>query len=430
MIALIVVILLIALILVRVPVAFAVYAAGLVGLVVVGGVELAVNAMETSPFAAVRKNSLSAIPLFILMAQLMLTSGLMDTVFDAARSLVGRIPGGTAVASVGAGTAFGAVSGSSTAAAATLAQTSTRRMLKEGYSKETSTAVVAVVGTLAAMLPPSIILVFYAITAEAPVGDMLIAGLVPGLLVAVSLLVVLAVGYLRKPENMPKGNPSPVGEKISLILKSSPMLAVFLLVIGAIFLGVVTPTESAALGVLASLVIVIACRRWSMRGFGVAVLETVKTSAMIFAIIMSAHVLGDFLTETQITPTMVDAIENSGLNSIVIIFLIALIYLVLGFFMDQIAIIALTVPVTLPLVEALGYDPVWFGVVVILLAETGMVTPPMGINVFIVSRESGVSPMTVFRGAFPYVVAMVLLAAVFILLPEIVLWLPGLSGAG
>ena len=162
---LIVVILLIALILLRIPVAFAVFATGLLGLVMTGGIDSAVHAMETSPFAAVRKNSLSAIPLFILMAQLMLMSGLMDKVFDAARALVGRMPGGTAVASVGAGTAFGAVSGSSTAAAATLAQTSTRRMLQEGYTKETSTALVAVVGTLAAMLPPSIILVFYAVTA-------------------------------------------------------------------------------------------------------------------------------------------------------------------------------------------------------------------------------------------------------------------------
>ncbi|MGO3789481.1 MAG: TRAP transporter large permease subunit, partial [Corynebacterium variabile] len=205
MIVLVVVVLLIALILLRVPVAFAVFAAGLLGLVLTGGFAEAIHSMETSPFASVRKNSLSAIPLFILMAQLMLMSGLMDKVFDAARALVGRMPGGTAIASVGAGTAFGAVSGSSTAAAATLAQTSTLRMLKEGYTKETSTALVAVVGTLAAMLPPSIILVFYAVTAEAPVGDMLIAGLLPGLMVAVSMLVVIAIGYFRRPDEMPKG---------------------------------------------------------------------------------------------------------------------------------------------------------------------------------------------------------------------------------
>jgi C4-dicarboxylate transporter DctM subunit len=425
---LIVVILLIALILLRIPVAFAVFATGLLGLVMTGGIDSAVHAMETSPFAAVRKNSLSAIPLFILMAQLMLMSGLMDKVFDAARALVGRMPGGTAVASVGAGTAFGAVSGSSTAAAATLAQTSTRRMLQEGYTKETSTALVAVVGTLAAMLPPSIILVFYAVTAEAPVGDMLIAGLLPGLLVAVSMLVVIAIGYFRKPDEMPKGTRTSMKEKTKLIVESSPMLLVFLCVVGAIFFGIVTPTESAAVGVLASLVIVLARKQWSNRGFGKAVLATVKTSAMIFAIIMSAHVLGDFLTETRVTPTMVDAIEDSGLPALAVVFLIALIYLVLGFFMDQIAIIALTVPVTLPLIEALGYDPVWFGVVVILLAETGMVTPPMGLNVFIVSRESGVPPITVFKGAFPYVIAMLVLTTIFILWPDLVLWLPSMAG--
>lgn len=428
MIVLVVVVLLIALILLRVPVAFAVFAAGLLGLVLTGGFTEAIHSMETSPFASVRKNSLSAIPLFILMAQLMLMSGLMDKVFDAARALVGRMPGGTAIASVGAGTAFGAVSGSSTAAAATLAQTSTLRMLKEGYTKETSTALVAVVGTLAAMLPPSIILVFYAVTAEAPVGDMLIAGLLPGLMVAVSMLVVIAIGYFRRPDEMPKGTRTSVKEKATLVLESTPMLLVFLGVIGAIFFGIVTPTESAAVGVFASLVIVIARKRWSAKGFSMAVLSTVKTSAMIFAIIMSAHVLGDFLTETRVTPRMVDAIEDSGLPALAIVFLIALIYLVLGFFMDQIAIIALTVPITLPLIEALGYDPVWFGVIVILLAETGMVTPPMGLNVFIVSRESGVPPIAVFKGAFPYVVAMLVLTAIFILWPDVVLWLPSISG--
>lgn len=428
MIVLVVVVLLIALILLRAPVAFAVFAAGLLGLVLTGGFAEAIHSMETSPFASVRKNSLSAIPLFILMAQLMLMSGLMDKVFDAARALVGRMPGGTAIASVGAGTAFGAVSGSSTAAAATLAQTSTLRMLKEGYTKETSTALVAVVGTLAAMLPPSIILVFYAVTAEAPVGDMLIAGLLPGLMVAVSMLVVIAIGYVRRPDEMPKGTKSSMKEKAVLFLESSPMILVFLCVIGAIFFGIVTPTESAAVGVLASLIIVVGRKRWSAKGFSMAVLATVKTSAMIFAIIMSAHVLGDFLTETRVTPRMVDAIEDSGLPALGIVFLIALIYLVLGFFMDQIAIIALTVPITLPLIEALGYEPVWFGVIVILLAETGMVTPPLGLNVFIVSRESGVPPITVFKGAFPYVIAMLVLTTIFILWPEVVLWLPSIAG--
>lgn len=263
MLALSIIILLVILVMMRVPVSFAVFTAGLVGLLILGGPALAVHAMETAPFAAVRSNSLSAIPLFILMAQLMLLSGLLDSLFDAARSAVGRIPGGTAVATVGAGAAFAAVSGSSTAAAATLAQTSTARMLREGYRKGTATGLVAVVGTLAAMIPPSIILVFYAITAEAPVGKVLVAGFFPGIVIAFGLVVTMYLGFLRDRSAAPKGERSPFGTKLRHLAKASPLLVVFLAVVGSIFLGVASPTEAAALGVLASLILVIACRRWN-----------------------------------------------------------------------------------------------------------------------------------------------------------------------
>lgn len=424
MLALLIIILLIALIILRTPVSFAIFGAAIAGLILLEGPELAVAAMETSPFAAVRSNSLSAVPLFILMAQLMLMSGLLDSLFDAARSVVGRIPGGTAIASVGAGTAFAAVSGSSTAAAATLAQTSSTRMIREGYHKGTATGLVAVVGTLAAMIPPSIILVFYAITAEAPVGDVLIAGFFPGLLVAASLIVVMYLGFLKDKESAPHGESYTWKQKSSYFLQSSPLLLIFIAVVGSIFFGIATPTEAAALGVLAALILVVAKGRWDTKQFGHTILDTVKTTGMIFAIIMSAHVLGHFLTETRVTPTLVEAIGNSSLSPLLIMLLIGVVYVVLGFFMDQIAIIALTVPVTLPIVEALGYDAVWFGIFVVLLAETGMVTPPMGLNVFVVSKAVRINPIVVFRGAFPYVIAMFIIALAFLLWPELVLWVP------
>jgi C4-dicarboxylate transporter DctM subunit len=427
MLAVIIALLLIALILLRVPVSFAIFGNGLLGLLFLGGPGLAVNVMETAPFAAVRSNSLSAIPLFILMAQLILMSGLLDSLFDAARSLVGRVTGGTAVASVGAGAAFAAISGSSTASAATLAKTSTKRMLEEGYRKETATGLVAVVGTLAAMVPPSIILVFYAITAEAQVGKMLIAGFFPGIIIAIGIVITMYLGFLRDRTAAPRGERSPWRTKVRYFAQASPLLIIFVIVIGTIFTGIASPTESAAIGVLGALILVIARRRWNAHEFGEAVLDTVKTSAMIFAIMMSAQVLGVFLTETQVTTKMVNAIADSGWNSVVIMLLIGLVYLVLGFFMDQIAIIALTVPITLPIVEGLGYDPIWFGVFVVLLAETGMVTPPMGINVFVVSKAVRVNPLIVFKGAAPYVVMTVILAVIFLLWPDIVMWVPNLQ---
>ncbi|MGP9723210.1 TRAP transporter large permease [Corynebacterium sp. AOP40-9SA-29] len=427
MLALSILLLLVVLVMLRVPVSFAVFAAGLVGLLFIGGPGLALHAMESAPFAAVRSNSLSAIPLFILMAQLMLLSGLLDSLFDAARSFVGRISGGTAVATVGAGAAFAAVSGSSTAAAATLAQTSTTRMLKEGYRTGTATGLVAVVGTLAAMIPPSIILVFYAITAEAPVGKVLVAGFFPGIVIALSLVVTMYLGFLRDKSAAPKGERSSFGTKLRYLVKASPLLVVFIAVVGSIFFGIASPTEAAALGVLASLVLVIALRRWNTRAVGVAILETVKTSAMIFAIIISAGILGIFITETRVTPKLVESIGGSSWNPFIIMLLIGVVYIVLGFFMDQIAIIALTVPVTLPVVEALGYDPIWFGIYVVLLAEAGMVTPPMGINVFVVAKAVRVNPITVFKGAFPYVLATMVIAVIFLIWPEVVMWVPNLQ---
>lgn len=424
MLALSVVVLLLLLILIRVPVSFAILGAGLVGLFVIGDGNVVDGVMQTVPATSVMSYSLSAVPLFILMAHLIMLSGLLDSLFGAARAVVGRIRGGTAVASIGAGTAFASVSGSSTAAAATLAQTSTLKMIDEGYSPRTAGGLVAVVGTLAAMIPPSIILVFYAITAEVSVGDQLIAGALPGVIIACSLVVMLYVTMLRDPDSVPRGTSATWSEKGRALLTASPLVFVFAAVVGSIYLGIATPTEAAALGSLASLILVIARKRFTLVAIGRTLVETTKSTAMIFAIIIGAHVFGHFLTETRVTPTLVAWIGDLAVPAFVIMLFIATIYVVLGFFMDQIAIIALTVPVVLPLVEALGYDPIWFGVFMVLLAEVGLVTPPMGLNVFVVARSAGRRVEEVFRGAFPYVIAMLLVALLFLIFPEIVLWVP------
>ena len=424
MLALAIVVLLLVLILIRVPVSFAILGAGIIGLFAVGGFGVVDGVMQTVPATSVMSYSLSAVPLFILMAHLLMLSGLLDSLFDAARAIVGRIRGGTAVASIGAGTAFASVSGSSTAAAATLAQTSTLKMIDEDYSPKTASGLVAVVGTLAAMIPPSIILVFYAITAEVSVGDVLIAGALPGVIIACALVVMLYVTMLRDPEAAPSGQPSTWAEKGRALGTAAPLALVFLAVVGSIYLGWATPTEAAALGSVAAMILVIARGRFSLAGVGHTLVETTKSTAMIFAIIIGAHVFGHFLTETKVTPTLVAWIGDLTLPAFVIMLCIGIVYVVLGFFMDQIAIIALTVPVVLPLVVELGYDPIWFGVFMVLLAEVGLVTPPMGLNVFVVARSAGRRVEEVFRGAFPYVIAMLAVALLFLIFPGIVLWIP------
>ncbi|EKT79832.1 hypothetical protein WSS_A25790 [Rhodococcus opacus M213] len=424
MIALLLLLVLVALIVVRVPVSFAILGSGLLGLVLLHTAGEVNGILEVVPVSSVQSLSLSAIPLFILMAHLLLMSGLMDSLFDAGRTLFGRTPGGTGIASTLAGVGFSAVSGSSTAAAATLAKTSSKRMIEEGYRPETATGIVASVGTLAGMIPPSIILVFYAVTAEASVGDLIIAGIVPGLIIAVALLVTMFVPILLNPSRAPAGQSSTWSEKANAMLPATPIAAIFAVVVGAIYFGIATPTESAALGVLASVILVVARRKWSFPGFVHATIETVKTSGMIFAIVIAAHVFGYAFTETKVADNLLGWVGGLTVPSLVIMAIIMVIYLVLGFFMDQVAIIALTVPIVLPLVETLGYDAVWFGVFVVLMGEIGLITPPLGLNVFVVARAAGRDTMEVFRGALPYAAAMVVVATVFILWPEIVLWLP------
>ena len=427
--AAVIIVILVALIVLRVPVSFAILGSGLVGLVLLHSTqpEAITGIMEAIPVGSVQSLSLSAIPLFILMAHLMLMSGLMDSLFDAGRALLGRVPGGTGIASTLAGVGFSAVSGSSTAAAATLAKTTGGRMIAEGYRPTTATGIVASVGTLAGMIPPSIVLVFYAVTADANVSDVIIAGIVPGLIIAAALLITMFIPVIYDRSRVPSGQPVPWRDKLAKLAGAVPIAAVFAIVVGTIYFGIATPTESAAIGCVAALLLVAAQRRLSIAGLIDTIVDTVKISAMIFAIIIAAHVFGYAFTETKAADNLVDWVVELGAPTFVIMALITLLYLVLGFFMDQVAIIALTVPIVLPLVESLGYDAVWFGIFVVLMGEIGLITPPLGLNVFVVARASGRDTMEVFRGAFPYACAMVVVAIVFIVWPEIVLWLPNQS---
>lgn len=416
--------LLLVLIIIGVPVSFAILATGVVGLLSLGGLDLLNGVSQFAPASAVMSYSLSAAPLFIFMANLVLKSGLVDNLFTAARVIVGRAKGGTGVASVAAGAIFAAVSGSSTASAATLGQTSTVKMIDEGYAPKTASGLVAVVGTLAAMIPPSIILVFYAVTADIGVGDVLIAGIIPGLIIATVLVVTMYITGLSNSSAMPGGVPTTMREKFGAAVNALPVLVLFAVVIGLVFFGIATPTESAAIGCIAAFVLLCIRRKASLENLVAAFVETTKTSAMILAIIMGAEVFGHFLVETRVAPNLVDWMSGLPISPFAVMLIISLFYLILGFFLDQIAILALTVPVVLPLVEQFGYDPVWFGIFIVLLAEIGLVTPPMGLNAFVVARSAGRPVGEVFLGAVPYLVAMLIVAFVFLVWPEIVLWLP------
>jgi tripartite ATP-independent transporter DctM subunit len=418
--------LLLVLILLRVPIAFAILIAGLTGMVAVDGWDAAFAVIQVIPITASGKYSLAAIPLFILMAHFVLASGALGSLFESARVLVGRVRGGTGIAAVLAGAGFASVSGSSTAAAATLAHTSTGEMVRQGYSPRLATGAVASAGTLAAMIPPSILLIFYAITAETSVGQTLLAGLVPGILMAAALCTVVYVQALRG--QAPAGEAFAFAQKLRAVTGLLPIGILFILVVGAVFFGITTATEAAAVGALGALGLMIAYGKASWANIRDAITGTVTSSVMIMFIIVGAHVFGHFLAESRVTPSVVDAVSAWEVPSVVIMLGIVAVYLVLGFFMDQMAIIALTVPVTLPLVEALGYDPIWFGIVVILGAEIGLVTPPLGLNAFVTARASRIPLETVFLGAVPFILGMLIIVVLVFVFPQLALFIPELMG--
>lgn len=428
MLVLAITILLLALILLRVPIAFAILISGTIGLLALGGPTDVVGVLMTIPQSAVGNNSLAAIPLFILMAQFVLHSGALSSLFDSAKVLVGRMRGGTAHAAVGAGAIFAAVSGSSTAAAATLAHTSTGELIRQGYDKKLSAGVVAAAGTLAAMIPPSVLLIFYAITAEAGVGPTLIAGIIPGILVALALIITITVLISFNSSSAPRGEDSSGSEKLRSLGGLLPVAGLFILVVGLVFLGVTTATEAAAVGCLGALGLMFAKKKFTWATLTKSFTEALSSSIMILTIIMAAHVFGHFITESQVTPRLVDTLSTLPVAPIIIVGIIAVGYLLLGFFMDQMAIIALTVPVTLPVVTELGFDPIWFGIVVILLAEIGLITPPLGLNVFVVAQAAKMPVEDVFRGSLPFVFAILAVGILLFAFPQIVLILPEMMG--
>jgi tripartite ATP-independent transporter DctM subunit len=362
--------------------------------------------------------------MFILMAVFVIASRIADEMFDTVVIWVGRVRGGLAIATAFAGAGFGAISGSSTAGAATLASTSLPAMLRHGYERRMANGVVAISGTLAMLIPPSVAAILYALVADQDVGKMLIAGIVPGILVALTIAGTVVYLLWRDPDKAPEGRSYTFGEKIRSLRVTGAMLLLVLLVTGVIYLGVATPTEASGLGAFGALLIAVYRRRLTPRQFLKAVTGAANTSAMITLIIVGAHVFGYFLTITQKTQQIIQLVTSLDVNRFVIVAIIIAIYIVLGLFMDQVAILVLTVPILLPVVTSLGFDPIWFGIIVILTAEVGMVTPPVGMNCFVVARYTGRPVDEVFAGVFPHVVAHILLIALLAAVPGIILWLP------
>lgn len=407
------------------PIAFALGVSGSIGLILFSGFDSFLGIIQTTPYESVKSFLLSAIPMFILMASFMTVSGIMKDLFQSAYKWLGNLPGGLGLATIFAGALMGAVSGSSQASAAAMSKAAAPEMKKYNYSTAFSMGVISMSGTLAVMIPPSIILILYGILTETGVGDLLVAAIIPAVITAIGYIVVVFVWVKLKPEIAPKiPMRATLTEKIVSLKNVWPMLIIVMAVMGGIYGGIVTPTEAGALGAIITLIIVLLMRRMNFSKLGTALNDTIKSTTMILTIIIGAHLFSYFLTMTQVTQKLVIYVEGLDVSKYTILFFIVVIYLVLGFFLDQIAILILTLPLTFPIIMALGFNPIWFGIIVTKTVEIGLVSPPVGMNVFVATSVAGVKTSEGFKGVLWFVLMDLFILLLIIIVPVLALWLP------
>jgi len=418
------VIALIVLVLIGVRVVFAASIVGLIGLVEIIGWQAGAGMVGTIPHSKSVTYALSVLPMFILIGFLAFHAGITRQLFDAARKWIGWVPGGLAVATVFATAGFAAVSGASTATAAVFSRVAIPDMLKYGYDRRLAAGVVAAGGTLATLIPPSAILVIYAIIVEESVGRLLLAGFLPGVVSALIYAGIIMVQCKIRPELGPPVGGFTWGERFRAIPGVLPIVAVVVIIISAIYLGWATPTEAGALGSFVVFLMALARgMRWPT--LKEALMETAKLTVVIFSLIWGVLVFVRFLGFSGLPEAFTQFIVSIDAPPIVILLCILLGYTILGMFMDAIGMLLLTLPVVYPAVIALGFDSIWFGIIVVKMAEVCLITPPIGLNCFVVNGVRPDIPLTdVFRGIALFFIADVITLGVLIAFPDIILWLP------
>lgn len=411
-----------------VPIAFSMAAVGIVGSYWMVGftpsaAQVGLNAWEKSTDFV-----LISLPMFILMGQLVFHFRIAEDLYDTVQKWLGRLPGGMAITAVVASAGFGAVTGVSAAAVATMGAMTMPEMRRYKYDPALATGSLASAGTLAIMIPPSVLMIVYGIWTETSIGALFIAGIIPGIILTLLFTGLIYVQCRINPERGPVGPRYPWSERFASLRKLLPIILIFALVIGGIYFGIFTPTEASAIGVIGVLVVGLAMRRISWSSLKESIIDTGLTTGMIFAIIIGGHLIARFLVLTDVTTGMVSWIGDSGLNRYVILFLFVLMYLVLGALLDVWGMLILTLPFVFPIVVSLGFDPVWFGIFVVLMTELALITPPVGINVYVMHGIAPEVPLTtIFRGIAPFVVVILCFVLLITIFPQIVLWLPSLS---
>lgn len=414
-----------------VPLAAALGGVGFVGLTLIIGLGAAGSMVAQTAFDTANSYTLSVLPLFLFMANLIARAGIASALYDASNALLGRVRGGLAMATVMGCAGFGTVCGSSLATAATMGSVALPEMKRYGYDDGLATGSIAAGGTLGILIPPSIILVIYGMMTEQSIGDLFLAGILPGLLGAVLYIVAIAVAVRLRPALAPRTDPADLPSRRAALLNVWPVAALFTVVIGGLYLGVFSATEAAGVGAAGALLIGVARRSLSGSAIFAAALDAAVMTAILLFVLIGALLFSNVMVFSGFSAQLAQIIQSLDVAPILVIVAIVLIYLVLGCIFDSLAMMLLTVPLFAPIVAGFGYDLVWFGIVVVVSIEFGMISPPIGMNLFIIrSLNPTVALGTIYRGIVPFLVADVVRLVLLILVPAIALIVPLTMRAG
>lgn len=419
------------LIFLRIPIALAMLAVGFGGTFLVTGTpNMTLNQLKNLSFGTFSSYSLSIIPLFLLMGQFATLSGMSASLFRAAESFLGHRKGGVAMSAIGACAGFGAICGSSLATAATMGQVALPELRRYGYPGSLATGALAAGGTLGILIPPSVILVIYAVLTEQNIAKLFVAAMIPGILAALGYMLAIAIWVRVSPNSAMVREPIAWSERLIALAKVWPVLTIFLVVVGGIYLGIFTPTEAAAVGAAGTGIAALASGQMSMAKLRQAILATASSSAMIFLIVLGAGLYNGFLALTQLPQTSALWVSEQGFSPWLILTVVLLMYLAFGCIMDSLSMVLLTVPIIYPIMLALdfGLSPddfgLWFGILVLIVVEVGLITPPVGMNLFIINGMARDIPIgQTFRGALPFVTTDIIRVAILASFPSITLWL-------
>jgi tripartite ATP-independent transporter DctM subunit len=416
---------LLALLVLRIPVGIALLAVGFGGITLLNGFQPAMATLTSETFSVTSSYSLSVIPLFILMGNLAGVSGLSRNLYDAASALIGHLRGGLASATIIGCGGFAALSGSSLASAVTMGQVALPEMRRLGYDDRLATGTVTAGGTLGILIPPSTGFIIYAVLAEESIGRLFMAGILPGLLLMGLFIATVMLLTTLRPHYAPSHGGARPGERLRALVNAGPLVVVGGVTIGGIYAGIFTPVEAAGVGALLVFIVALARRCLSWRGLQDVLLQTVRTTAMFYIILIAAHVFSPFIALSQVPEFLADGLARLDLGLYGTLALILLGYVVLGTFLEGFAMLVLTLPIVMPIISAQGIDPIWFGVLVVITLEMGLISPPVGINVFAVKSVVKDVPMSrIFVGVLPFWAAMMVCLVILVLFPQIALIIP------